>query len=266
MTAEDELMLEHRGNVAVLTLNRPEKRNALSVSLLASLLSTLEELEADRVVRCAVIRGSGGKAFSSGMDLTGASDGGSGDLQGQIEAKGPLRCALEVIETCPFSVIAMIQGYAVGAGCELALACDLRVGADDCRMGMPPARLGIVYPPEGLERFIRTVGFSSTKKLFFTAKIFEIEEVKALGLLDYVVPADEIEERTMEIACGIAGNAPLSVSGLKRSLLLLSKQPSLTGEDRAEIDALAMKALESEDVKEGLAAFVQKRGPVFKGL
>jgi len=265
MASTEELQVELVGNVAVLTLNRPERRNALSTSLLVSLASALSELETGREARCVILRGSGDRAFSAGMDLTSVPEGLPTAIQKQIEEKGPLRFGLEAIETFPYPVIALIRGYAVGAGCELAVTCDLRVGSEKCRMGMPPARLGIVYPPEGLQRFMRAVGLPATRKLFYTAKIFEIDEVRAMGLLDYVVPDEELEDRTMEIARGIAGNAPLSVSGHKRSLHLLSRLADISAVDRAELDGLMAGALSSEDAKEGLQAFVQKRDPSFRG-
>jgi len=265
MNEEAELLIEREDSLAVLTINRPQRRNALSSTFLVSLGQALGDLAEQGDVRCAVLCGAGDKAFSAGMDLSALPEGIPSDIQKQIESKGPLQFGLDAIEDVPFPVIAMIRGYCVGAGCETSMACDLRVGAEGCRLGMPPARLGIVYPPQGLHRFLRNLGYPTTKKVFFTARLFEAEEARDMGMLDYLVPGDDLEDFTMQLAREIASNAPLSVAGHKRSLLLLSKMAPLSAEDGEEINAIMGGALGSEDAREGIAAFREKRDPVFKG-
>lgn len=265
MSNQDELLVEYRESVAWLTLNRPERRNALSTSLLISIAQALQELQGKREIRCVVIRGAGEKAFSAGMDLTNIPTEVPEEIRQQIDARGPLQFGLDAIEEHPAPVIAMIRGYCMGAGCELSMACDLRVGSDTCQMGMPPARLGIVYPPSGLHRFIRNIGLPNTKNVFYTAKRFTAEEALRMGMLNYVVPDGELEGFTFSLATDIARNAPLSVQGHKRSLYLMTQAPLLSEEARSEIDALMARALGSEDAQEGLQAFLQKRDPVFRG-
>jgi enoyl-CoA hydratase len=265
MEKEAELLVERNDDLAILTLNRPWRRNALTTTLLVSLAQALVDLAEEGGVRCAILRGAQDKAFSAGMDLSALPEGLPGDLQSQIEAKGPLQYCLEAIEDAPFPVIAMIRGYCVGAGCETSMACDLRVGSEGCRMGMPPARLGIVYPTEGLHRFVRNLGYPTTKKVFYTARLFEAREAKEMGMLDFLVSDDELEDFTEKLAREIAANAPLSLAGHKRLLRLMTPLSPLSEPERDEVNAIMARALSSEDVREGIAAFREKRDPDFKG-
>ena len=265
MNHEAELLVEVRGGLAVLTLNRPQRRNALSTTLLVSLAQAMTDLAARGSVRCAILKGAGDKAFSAGMDLSALPEGLPEDLQEQIAEKGPLQFCLDTIEEVPFPVIAMIRGYCVGGGCETAMACDLRVGAEGCRMGMPPARLGIVYPPEGLHRFIRNLGYPVAKKVFYTARLFEATAAREMGMLDYLVPGDELEEFTQALAAEIASNAPISIAGHKRIMRMLTPVTRLSAQEREEADSIIGRALVSEDAREGIAAFREKRDPHFKG-
>ncbi|MDD3718790.1 MAG: enoyl-CoA hydratase-related protein [Actinomycetota bacterium] len=265
MNQEAELLVEKKDALAVLTLNRPQRRNALSSTLLVSLGQTMRQLADEKEVRCAVLRGAGDKAFSAGMDLSALPEGLPSGIQDQIAAKGPLQFCLDAVEDAPFPVIAMIRGYCVGAGCETSMACDLRVGAEGCRMGMPPVRLGIVYPPEGLHRFIRNLDYAATKKVFFTARLFEAAEAKEMGMLDYLVPPEDVEDFTLKLAREIAAGAPLSLAGHKRLLRMMSPVPAFTASQRDEIEDIQARALASEDAREGIAAFREKRDPVFRG-
>jgi enoyl-CoA hydratase/carnithine racemase len=265
MTGTDELLVEARGHLAILTLNRPEKGNALNESLLDSLADALAGLATEESLRCVILKGSGDR-FSVGMDLSAMMELTPDQNQQLIGAGGPLRRAIAEIEDFPYPVIAMITGYAAGAACELAISCDLRVGCGLTRMGMPPARLGIVYPPEGIERFVLTVGLPVTRRLFLTARYFEASELYAMGMLDFLC-GDELEGFTVELAGEVSALAPLAMRGHKRALRAVARSvaPRMDDSERAEIDELMIHAMSSEDASEGLAAFIAKRQSRFKG-
>lgn len=260
-----ELLVSVEGPVGILTLNRPECRNALNPGLLKALSASLDELVGREEVRCVVLRGAGGEAFSAGMDLKEFASGGIQAVEEGIRPGGLLTCFLDAIEECPLPVIASIEGWCLGAGCEMSMACDLRLGSEGCRMGMPPARLGIVYPPGGLQRFLRAIGPAQTRKVFLTARYFDAAEALGMGMLHYVAADGQLEELAMQLAAEIAPLAPLAVAGLKRSLYHLTRPASLSGEAELEMEALAKNALESRDTAEALEAFNQKRDPKFRG-
>ncbi|OFW58559.1 MAG: hypothetical protein A2W01_11035 [Candidatus Solincola sediminis] len=263
--ARDELLVEVQSRIATITLNRPERRNSLSASLLLSLPEAINELADNGTTRCIVLKGAGDKAFCAGMDLRALSEQMPDELLSQITAKGPLQQAIEAMESCRLPLIAMISGYALGAGLELTLGCDLRVGAEGCIMGMPPVRLGIVYAPEGLARFIRNLGLGQAKKLFLTSRYINGREAYEMGLLHYVMPDDQVEKFTYELAEEIAGRAPLAVGGIKRSLQILTRYSAPGEAEQAEMNGLIEQAALSSDAREALSAFNEKRKPDFKG-
>lgn len=263
--ANKELLIKRENGVCTLMLNRPEKKNSLSPQLVTLLLQTLEELSADDSIRAIVIRGVGDKAFCAGYDIRSIPTAESGDVQKELEKVSPIEALFQCIYNYPYPVIAMLNGYAFGAGCEMAICCDIRVGADDIRMGMPPAKLGLVYHWTGLRRFIQTIGLKSTKELFFTGRFFEGRRLKEIGLVDYLLPAAELEEFVYKMARDIDANAPLAVKGTKRVINLLLEFSTMDQNSMAEAEALALAAFNSEDLKEGQLAFLEKRKPEFKG-
>ncbi len=261
---DDILYARRQGDVATLVLNRPAKKNSLSPQLVEKLGDAIRELETDETVRVLIIRGAGDQAFCAGYDIS-ALPTQLDDGQDKLAQLAPVEKLFDAIYHFPFPVIAALNGDAFGAGCELALCCDIRIGSDHIRMGMPPAKLGMVYTHKGLRRFINLLGAARTKELFFTARAYPAHQLKAMGMLHYLVPADELENFTYQMAEEIAANAPLSLKGNKRICNLLSAQNPLAPSDQAVANALAQEALNSRDLKEGQRAFLEKRRPRFKG-
>ncbi len=256
------LRAEDRGAVRILTLDNPQKRNALDFASLVELVDACDAAARDGV-RCLVFRGAGDRAFCSGFDIsaipTGPQDGDRPDLA--------VERAMEAVEAVPCPTIAFLNGAAYGAGGELAATCDLRVARPGVAIAMPPARLGVVYSPPGLRRFLHLVGPSRARDLFFTGRPVDADAALAIGLVTRVVPADAAEAAALELAEEIARNAPLAVGGMKRILRLLEAgaERGFTEEERAEVSTLRRRAFESDDVREGRAAFLEKRAPRFRG-
>jgi enoyl-CoA hydratase len=261
----DILWIERKERVVTLVLNRPEKRNSLSPDLLIRLHQTLEDLKREDAARVVVIRGVGDKAFSSGYDIAAIPTEISPEIQERLKNQNPLELAIHSVTHFPYPIIALLNGYAFGAGCELAVCCDLRIGADDIRMGMPPAKLGLVYPLPGLIRFVQIIGLPNTRELFFTGRYYPAQRAKEMGLVHYLLPRGELESFTYVMAEEMAANAPLSIKGTKRILNLLSQAFTLSDQDLREANTLLAQAFNSEDLKEGQMAFLQKRKPAFKG-
>ena len=259
-----EILVQQRGTICTLTLNRPEKRNALSPSLLLRLADTLRALpEETRVV---VIQGAGDKAFSAGYDL-GQAPAGPGPAAGAPlpDAQKVLAQALETVASCRCPIVAMIRGYCMGAGLELALTCDIRVAADDARFAMPPARLGTVYPPAGLWKFVHLIGPAATKELFFTGSPIRHARALELGLVNQVVPVAALAQVVEALAQDMASSAPLSVAALKRMINRLAAMPALSPDEQRRFEDLMSSVRSSDDFKEGRRAFAEKRKPEYRG-
>ena len=259
--AENEILVEKEGFVSTLIINRPERRNALNVGALVGLGDSLNALKDDPETRVIVLRGAGEDAFCAGMDLSPGAQSGVPDRIKQI----PLQYAKDGIIYCPKPVIAMVYGYALGAGCDLVVDSDLRIAAEGARLGINPVKLGRLYIHEGIQPFLNLVGIAATKELFFTGRFITASRAKEIGLVDRVVPDSELPKVTYALAQEIAENAPLAVQGTKITINTLLKYQKPSPEDDAEMVALMNKVNESEDFKEAHKAFSEKRKPVFKG-
>ena len=262
---EAPLLIKREKRVVSLILNRPRKKNSLTPELVNVLLRTLEELAADDTVRVLVLRGAGDTAFCAGYDIGALPTGSGDDARQKLKSLNPVEDLFRAVLNFPFPVIALIQGVAFGAGCELAICCDIRIGSEESRMAMPPTKLGLVYPWRGLQRFIRTIGPGGTKEIFFSGRIYQGTRLKELGLVDYLVASEDIESFTFGMAAEIAANAPLALRGTKRAISLLMQSESFDETKAAEADSLTEASFLSRDLEEGRLAFLEKRKPRFRG-
>jgi len=265
LTSESDIIVERKGAVCTLTINRPEKRNALTPECLARMADVLDSLADDGSVRAVVLRGAGERVFSAGYDITALpTDSGVAERL-DPGAESPLERTIQAMRRFPYPVIAMLNGDAFGGACELAICCDIRIQAKHARMGMPPAKLGLVYPYAGYRRFLALLGLSRALEIFLTGRTYDSAQCLGLGLVNYVVPAEQLSPFTYDMAEEIADNAPLSLRGSKAALYKIAETPVLTSSEEVELQSLFVRSLQSEDVKEGKRAFREKRKPRFQG-
>jgi len=261
----DELKIERHGAVGTLEIHRPGKHNILTPECLDALTGAMEAMAEEDAVRVVVIRGAGTRAFSAGYDIASLPASPTSEAEEALRKDPPLERALKSIRRFPYPVVAMIHGLALGGGCELAVACDLRIGGRSARMGMPPARLGLVYPFEGLRRFLRVLGFTRTLEVFLTARQYDSASALRLGLLNEVVEDADLESHTLGLAEEVAANAPLSLRGMKDALYRIADSLTISPEDEEAIRSLFVQSLQSEDMVEAKQAFMEKRAPRFRG-
>jgi enoyl-CoA hydratase/carnithine racemase len=249
--------------VARLRLNNPEKRNPLDHEVLDALAQVLPELSEGIETRCILITGTG-RAFSAGYDI-GAIPDETFERDAEALVAHPFHAAMEALSAHPYPVLAAINGHCLGGGLELAVRCDLRVCAESAKLGMPPAKLGLIYGHTGLERFIDVIGVAYTRELFLTGRNLDAVRAAEIGLVNEVVPDDGIEARALAWASEIAANAPLSMTGNKRAIETLARFPRLTAEQERELVELRESCFTSEDFREGIRAFAEKRKPEWRG-
>jgi enoyl-CoA hydratase/carnithine racemase len=249
--------------VARLTLNRPDSRNALDHELLDGIAMAMPTLDRGIDLRCVLITGAG-NAFSAGYDIA-AIPTESFERDAEALVAHPFHAALEAVAAHPWPVIAAINGHALGGGLELTLTCDLRICARGAKLGMPPAKLGLIYGHTGLQRFIDAIGVPRTKELFLTGRNLTADRAEQIGLVNEVVADEEIETASVALAAEVAANAPLSMSGNKHAIDTLNSYARLTPEQERELIELRESCFRSDDFREGISAFAEKRKPEWKG-
>jgi len=260
MASYETLLVERRGRVAVITINRPQKLNALNIQTRAEGAAALEELREDESVRVVVITGAGEKAFVAGADIS-EFEGRTAVSQRDVMTA---RSLFTAVDTFPKPVIAMINGFCLGGGCELALSCDIRVASETARFGQPEINLGIIPGGGGTQRLTRLVGEGKAMELILTGDMIDAQHAYNLGLVNLVVPAADLEAKTLELANRIAEKSPVALRMAKEAVKTAARA-NLDEGLRREIDLFAL-TFSSADKDEGVRAFLEKRKPDFKGV
>jgi enoyl-CoA hydratase len=258
----EDILVRHDGAIATLTLNRPRVRNAINLAMWADIARLTEGFVKDDSVRAIVYRGAGTEAFASGADISEFPESRK-DSETSLRYNATTAAAYAAVRECAKPTIALIHGFCMGGAMGLAMACDLRFAAEGSKFGIPAARLSIVYPPEAIGQLVDLVGPAYAKDILFSARTVSDREALAIGLVQRLVPAADLERTTYDYLALVADNAPLSVRGSKVSI-----QTYLAGFDeasRARLRALSLEAVASEDYREGTRAFLQKRRPTFQG-
>ena len=260
MSFENIIYSKEKG-IARITVNRPEKRNALNQAVRLELQQALRDIEEDDSIRVAIVTGAGDKAFIGGADIT------------ELKEMTPIACEARAstlgqqlytdIENLRVPVIAMINGFCLGGGCELAMCCDIRVASENARLGQPEINIGIFPGGGGTQRLPRLVGWGKAKELLYTGRIIDAAEAERIGLVDKVVPADELDSTVTELAETIASKSPVIIRLLKKAITrgMYTNLPDGLAYDKSTFSL----CFATEDHYEGITAFLEKRQPEFKG-
>jgi len=259
----DDILLEERDGIATVTLNRPEQRNAISYDMWQELERIATDLEASTQARVVVFRGSGEEAFSSGADIKEFESHRNDTAKARIYASA-VEGALDAVEGLSKPTICVIKGYCVGCGFELSHACDLRIAAENARMGITAARLGIAIGYREMRRLVQLAGRGGALYILLTGLLLDAHEALSMGLVHQVVPVSKLEEHTQGLVEQVSRLAPLSHKAHKEILRTVLEQPDLRGLS-AEKEALPLLHFDTQDYREGQRAFLEKRRPEFVG-
>ena len=255
------LRVERDGPIGRMVFDSPARRNAINGEMWRAIPGAMADFDANPEIRCVVLRGEGTVAFAAGADISEfetrrSSEGNVREYDGLVDA------AQRAIEDSAKPVVALIHGFCVGGGVEMALACDLRYAADTSQFAIPAARLGVGYGVHGTNRLVATVGHAAAREIMFSGRRYSAQEALAMGLINRLLPAAELDDYVRRLASELAVNAPLSIAASKRIINTVIEARG----DFTEEDALTARCMQSEDYKEGRRAFMEKRTPRFKGI
>jgi len=258
----DRMIVRKDEDVGWMVFNNPARHNAMSLDMWNAVPEILADFQDDPAIRTIVLAGAGEKAFVSGADISEFEQQRStADAAAIYDAA--TSAAMTAIAEAAKPTIAMIRGYCIGGGVGIAVVCDLRIAADDARFGVPAAKLGLGYNYRGLKSLVDLVGPAFAKEIMFTARQFDAAEAAAMGLVNRVVPAAELEERVVRTAGTIAANAPLTIRAAMLTIEAVVKDPA--DRDMARVQAAIDACIASDDYAEGRRAFAEKRKPAFQG-
>ena len=255
----ETILVERVGRVAILTINRPDKLNALNEQVRTDMLEALGQIQTDDSVGVVVITGAGEKSFIAGADI--------GEFAGRtpFDQRHAMRSPriFDIMSTFPKPVIAMINGFCLGGGCELALSCDIRIASEKARFGQPEIKLGLIPGGGGTQRLSRLVGTGQALRLILSGDMIDAAEASRIGLVEMVVPADELRAKTLELANRIAGMSPLTLKVAKEAVRA-SEKMSIEEGVNYERDLFCL-CFSTADKEEGVKAFLEKRQPQWTG-
>lgn len=255
----DTLLVNVEDGIGVIVINRPEKRNALSSAVRSELIGVLDALREHEQARVVIITGAGDKAFIAGADIAEFAD----RTPVQQRAAMTERSVFQEIAEFPKPVIAMINGFALGGGCELALACDIRIAARSAKLGQPEIKLGLIPGGGGTQRLPRLIGSGRALRMVLTGEMIDAVEAERIGLVDSVVEDEDLHGKTMELARALSAHSPLTLRLAKTAVRAAEESPLAAG--LAFERELFITAFASDDKREGVTAFLEKRSPTFRG-
>lgn len=257
---ENTVLVEHDGPISTITINRPESLNALNPDVLQGLILELGKIASNPAIRSVIITGKGPKAFVAGADIRSMSQLGPRPIADYVELG---QRAMRAIESLEVPVIAAVNGFALGGGLELALACDLIVCGESAKLGQPEVNLGIIPGFGGTQRLIQRCGIGAARRLCYTGELVTAEEARVIGLADKVIPDTQLADEVKRLATTIASKAPLAVKGAKKVINRAYESLLLSGL-RLEVEEF-LRLFQTRDREEGMDAFIEKRAATFTG-